>query len=97
MNFTKILSKSNFVTIIDASNRKEVVPCVVPYFIPEQGVKVKLLDFSSVPGETKEILTYYLLSDVKKHDLSKKVVGFCGDNCNTNFGGIKRKTMFTAD
>jgi hypothetical protein len=29
----------------------------------------------------------------------KKVVGFCGDNYNTNFGGVKRKgkTMFTAD
>jgi hypothetical protein len=82
----KDLSKSNFVTItIDASNRKEVkiVPCVVRYLVPEQGVKVKLLDFQSVPGETSEILTYYLLSVVKEHDLSKKVVGFCGDNSNT--------------
>jgi hypothetical protein len=70
------LSKSNFVTItIDASNRKEEVktaPCFVRYFAPEQGVKVKLLDFQSVPGETKEILTNYLLSVVKKHDFSKK-------------------------
>jgi hypothetical protein len=70
----KDLSKSNFVTItIDVSNRKEVnsVLCVVRYFVLEQGVKVKLLDFQSVSGEASEILTNYL-SDVKKHDLSKK-------------------------
>jgi hypothetical protein len=93
MNSHEDLSKSNFVTItIDASNRKEVkiVQCVVRYFLPEQGVKVKLLDFQSVPGETSEILTKYLLSVIKNHDLSKKVVGFCGDNSNTTFGGVKR-------
>jgi len=22
--------------------------------------------------------------------LDKKVIGFCGDNCNTNYGGVKR-------
>lgn len=55
------------------------------------GVKVKLLDFKSVPGETSQILTDHLLSDLKQHDLVEKVVGFCGDNCNTNFGGVKRR------
>jgi hypothetical protein len=88
------LSKSNFVTItIDASNRKEVkiVPCVVRYSVPEQGVKVTLLDFQSVPGETSEILTNYLLSVIKSMIYKKKVVAFCVDKCNTNFGGVKRK------
>ena len=61
------------------------------YFVPEQGVKVKLLEFQSVPGETSEILANYLVSVKKKNDLVQKVVGFCGDNCNTNFGGVKRK------
>jgi hypothetical protein len=39
------LSKSNFVTVTtEASNRKEakIVPCVVRYFVQDQGVKVKL-------------------------------------------------------
>lgn len=88
------LSTSNFVTLtIDASNRKaiKIVPCIVRYFVPEQGVKVKLLEFQSVPGETSEILANYLVSVIKKNDLVQKVVGFCGDNCNTNFGGVKRK------
>lgn len=30
------------------------------------------------------------MSVVKEHNLDKKVVGLCGDNCNTNFGGVKR-------
>ena len=43
---------------INASNMKEVklVPIVVRYFLPESGVKVKLLEFRLVPGETAEIL-----------------------------------------
>ena len=45
----------------------------------------------SVPGETSEILANYLESVIKKNNLVQKVVGFCGDNCNTNFGGVKRK------
>ena len=42
---------------IDASNMKEVelVPIVVRYFLLESGVKAKLLEFKSVPGETAEI------------------------------------------
>ena len=42
---------------IDASNMKEVklVSIVVRYFLPESGVKVKLLEFKSVPGETAKL------------------------------------------
>ncbi|XP_023231785.1 uncharacterized protein LOC111631712 [Centruroides sculpturatus] len=88
------LNKANFVTVsIDCSNRKEIktMPIVVRYFVPDCGVKVKLLDFQSVPGETAEILTNHLMSVIKTHNIAKKVIGFCGDNCNTNFGGVKRR------
>lgn len=44
----------------------------------------------SVPGETAEILTNHIMSVLKKHNFDKIVVGFCGDNCNTNFSGVKR-------
>ena len=50
------LDKVNFVTItIDASNVKKVkiVPIVVGYFLTETCIKVKLLEFKSVPGETE--------------------------------------------
>ena len=59
------LDRINFVTLtIDASNTKEVklVPIVIRYFLPQNGVEVKLLQFKSVPRETAEILSKYLLS-----------------------------------
>ena len=59
------LNRMNFVTVtIDASNMKKVKlsPIVVRYFLPESGVKVKLLKFKSVAAETAEILSKYLLS-----------------------------------
>ncbi|GBM16180.1 hypothetical protein AVEN_126446-1 [Araneus ventricosus] len=87
------LTKSNYVSVsMDASNRKDIklLPIVVRYFNPNSGVQVKLLDFKSVVGETSEILTNHLCSVLLQNDLNNKLVGFCGDNCNTNFGGMKR-------
>ena len=77
---------------IDASNRKEVklVLIVIRYFLPESGVEVKLLEFKSVPRETAEILSKYLLLVPDQTKLKDKLIGFCADNCNTNFGDIKR-------
>lgn len=88
------LSHANFVALsMDASNKNEVklVPLIVRYFKQESGVQIKLLDFKSLPGETAEILSNHLMGVVKENKLEEKVVGFCGDNCNTNFGGVKRR------
>ena len=88
------LGKANFITvIIDASNRKKIklVPVVVCYFVPDIGVKVKLFEFKLLPGETAEVLSIYLVSVLEQKELKEKVVGFCADNCNTNFGGVKRR------
>ena len=66
------LDRINFVTVTtDASNMKEVklVPIVVRYFLPKSGVKVKLLEFKSVTGETAEILSKYLLSVIDQTNL----------------------------
>ncbi|GBN24906.1 hypothetical protein AVEN_8103-1 [Araneus ventricosus] len=87
------LTKLNYVSVsMDASNRKDIklVPIVVHYFNPNSGVQIKLLDFKSVAGETSEILTHHLCSVLLQNDLNNKVVGFCGENYNTNFGGVKR-------
>ena len=53
------LDQVKFVTVtIDASSMKEVklVPIVCSYILLKTGVKNKLLEFKSVPGETAEIL-----------------------------------------
>ena len=77
------LDQINFVTVsIDASNMKEVklVPTVVRYFLPESGVRVKLLEFKSVSGETAKIFSEYLLSVLDQTKLKDKLIGFCADN-----------------
>ena len=87
------LDRINFVTMTtNASNMKEVklVPIVVRYFLPKSGINVKLLEFKSVTGETAETLSKYLLSVMDQTKLKDKLIGFCADNCNTNFGGIKK-------
>ena len=74
------LGKANFVTvIIDASNRKEIklVPVVVRYFVPDIGVKVKLLEFKSLPGETAKILSNYLVLVLEQNELKKKLLVLC--------------------
>ena len=87
------LDQINFVTVsINASSMKEVklVPIVVCYFLPESGVQVKLLEFKSVPGETAQILSEYLLSVLDQKKIKGKLIQFCADNCNTNFGSVNR-------
>ena len=91
------LDQVNFVTVtIDASNLKEVelVPIVVCYFLSETGVKVKLFEFILVPEETSETSSQYLLPVFYQTGLKKKLIGFCADNCNTNFAGVKRREQY---
>ena len=64
---------------------------MVRYFLPKSGVKVKLLEFKSIPGETAEVLSKYLFSVLDQTKLKDKLIGFCADNRITNFGGIKRR------
>lgn len=47
---------------MDDSNRKDIqiVPVNIHYFQPECGIKVKLLEFKSVPVEITKILTNLL-------------------------------------
>ena len=88
------LNKANFISAaIDASNRKEIkiVPVVVRYFVSDVGVKVKHLDFKSLGGKTVAILSEYLVSVLEQNGLKEKLAGFCADNCNTNFGDLKRR------
>ncbi|KAL4092358.1 hypothetical protein QTP88_026878 [Uroleucon formosanum] len=90
----KDLKDVNFVTLtIDSSNRKEIklTPVCVRYFNQNEGIKVKLLYFDQLPGETYDILVEHLLKCIKKYSIDSKVVCLCADNTNTNFGGVKRK------
>ena len=88
------LNKANFISAsIAASNRKEIkiAPGVIRYFVPDVGVKVKLLEFKSVGSETAAMLSKYLGSVLEQNHVKEKLAGFCADNCNTNLEGLKRR------
>lgn len=88
------LEKAKFVSIyIDASNHKalKLFPILVRYFDSVEGAQVKLLEIQSIPGETSDLICGYLLDVIKANKLTDKIVGFCSDNTNTNFGGAGRR------
>lgn len=87
------LAERHYITVsTDASNRGNVkmMPVVVRYFVPTEGVRVKLLEFGNEKGETSEIITTMIMKSARKNEISDKIVGFCADNCATNFGNAER-------
>lgn len=60
------------------------------YFSPHEGIQVKIIEFQEQPGKTSNIIVDYLKQILTKNELTSKIVAFCGDNTNCNFGGKKR-------
>lgn len=88
------LRKANCITLLtDASNHgsTKLFPVLVRYFLPYEGVQVEILEFQEQPGETSDIIVDYLKQVLTKNELTSKIVAFCGDNTNCNFGGKNRK------
>jgi hypothetical protein len=79
--------------MVDSSNHSnlKLVPVLVRYFASTRGIQVKVIEFQNVTGKTSEILVSHILSVLEKYKITEKVIAFCGDNCNTNFGGLARK------
>lgn len=89
----KELHATNYITITtDASNRGSVklFPILARYFIPTVGVQVKILELSSEKGETSAIIANLLKKNADDFEIKDKIVGFCADNCPTNFGSMER-------
>lgn len=85
------LSKCHCVTIFtDASNHgsRKIFPILVRFFLPYE---VKLIEFQEQPGETSDIIANYLMKVLAYNKPTSKIVAFCGDNTNCNFGGLKRQ------
>lgn len=58
------------------------------YFVPKFGVRVRLLDFAVLPGESSEIVYNFIVEILQKHNLSlENLTSFCADNAPVNFGG----------
>ncbi|XP_055913202.1 uncharacterized protein LOC129946862 [Eupeodes corollae] len=84
---TKYLSIST-----DASNHgvQKIFPILLQYFKIDSGVNIKVVDIQAMKDETSDTISNYLLSTLKKLNISSKCIAMSGDNCNTNFGGCKR-------
>ncbi|XP_070402453.1 uncharacterized protein [Nothobranchius furzeri] len=82
-----------FCVLFDTSNHKAVklVPVVVRYFKITEGVRVKILDFTSLTGETSTLLCDEVYRCLSAFGLVDKAVGFCADNTNLNLGGKARR------
>lgn len=76
----------------DASNRRatKIFPLLVRYFVPMEGVKVKLIELSDEKGETSDIIVALVKKTLKEFGLEDKLIAFCGDNAPVNFGRIDR-------
>jgi hypothetical protein len=77
---------------VDASNHIDlkIVPIIVRYFISDKVVATEIKEFSSLPGETSDLVDH-ILEASQKHDVADKITGISTENTNTNFGGLKRK------
>lgn len=90
----KDLTEAKFVTLLtDASNHGNIktLPIVVRFFLPNEGVRIRVLTFTSIQGETSQMIYDEIKKAYETFGIKEKVVAFCGDNANTNFGGLKRK------
>jgi hypothetical protein len=92
--FRNKLEKANYVSImIDSSNHDvlKIVPVLVRYFIPGEGIKTMGLEFLDLPCETADQLTEYVWQPVTKWNTENKVVALSADNTNTNVAGSSRR------
>jgi hypothetical protein len=88
------LEDAKFISIIvDSSNHKhtKLVSILVHYFVPQQGVKMKILEFTDLSGESSAQLTEHIVCVLEEAKLIDKVVLPSADNTNTNVCGAKRR------
>ncbi|KAL4090122.1 hypothetical protein QTP88_025021 [Uroleucon formosanum] len=95
----KHLTTATWVSIsTDASNHgsQKVFPILVRYFLQYEGVQVKILEFKELFGENSDIIVFYVADVLREHNILSKIVAFCGDNTNCNFGGSEKKGKITS-
>lgn len=88
------LDKALFVCLsTDTSSRKEVTmyPIIARYFLPLEGIKTRLIDFSNLFSEKGKDIFDVLKSSWEKWNIREKISSFCADNCKTNFGNTDRE------
>lgn len=77
----------------DTSSHKEVTmyPIIARYFLPLEGIKTRLIDFSNLFSETGKDIFGVLKTTWEKYNIREKVSSYSADNCKTNFGNVDRE------
>ncbi|XP_055906088.1 uncharacterized protein LOC129941473 [Eupeodes corollae] len=78
----------------DASNHLalKMFPVLIRYYdFKNGGTKSKILNLAFEKNEKSDTITQLIVETLTKNNLLTKCIGFCADNCNTNFGGRQRK------
>ncbi|CAH0563113.1 unnamed protein product [Brassicogethes aeneus] len=91
---TEEISDASYIAIFsDASNHNDVklFPSLIRFFDPLVGIKIRLLDFISLPGETSDLICGSIFNILEQNHLKNKLIAYCADNTNSNFGGKNRK------
>jgi len=90
----KEIEEVSFISVsCDTSNHgaTKLLPILIQYYdVCNTGITTRLLEILKITDETSDTITDMILTELEKHVLSLKCVAFCGDNCNTNFGGRNR-------
>lgn len=67
------------------------------YFVPQEGVKIKIIDYENLPAETSDIIVDNLIKIIDAHRLTNKHSSYCSDNANINFAGANPQGLETVD
>lgn len=92
-NIMHSLSQISFLSVsTDGSNHGAIkmFPVVIQFFEKNSGILTKMIDLYSLPNETSETISEHLHTCLKKYNIVDKCIAFSADNCNTNFGGLRR-------
>lgn len=77
----------------DGSNHGnlKIFPVLIQYFDKEYGTQLRLIELKSLNNEKSENICNLIFTTLQNYNLKSKCIAFTADNCNTNFGGLRRK------
>jgi len=90
---TESVSNIPFISIsTNASNHasEKMIPILIQYFTINEGICSKFINLESLPNENAQTICDLLIKTLKKWNLIDKCIAFSADNCNTNFGGMRK-------
>ena len=92
----KDLNNCSFISVAtDSSNHTSTkllgLPVMVKFFDPKEGIKIRSIEFSNLPGETSIMVANYIVESLDKFNLKSKVVACGSDSMISMMGGFNQQ------